>query len=371
MSVEKRGPNSFRIRYGKNDEFSEPFKGNKTQARTRERELKMQYERGTAVHATHETVPALVERYIAHREAIGKVRPRTAEVYRGYVAREIGPRLGQLEATDARPGQLQRVLDESLLSGLSPRSVQQLFAIMRASFRWAVRMRIVAVNPCDGVTAPKVEQAKLVMPTPVDIAALVRAIDSSYRPPLLVAAGTGARRGEICGLRWEDVDLDGDRGRVRVEGTLQRGADGKLVRLAPKSQRSRRTIPLSETLTATLRAVRTEQLERRMQLGPAWHDTGFVFDSGSGSPLDPDALTRAFRAARKSAGLEGIRLHDLRHAFASLLVEGGSTDIRTVSDLLGHATVAFTLQAYVHPSAAAAETAIDDIERMLGGSSGR
>lgn len=90
-----------------------------------------------------------------------------------------------------------------------------------------------------------------------------------------------------------------------------------------------------------------------------------MFDRGTGEPIDPDELTRAFRAARKVAGLPGVRLHDLRHNFASMLVANG-TSIRTVSDLMGHATPGFTLQVYAHGSDEAAIAAVDTVERLLG-----
>ena len=102
-----------------------------------------------------------------------------------------------------------------------------------------------------------------------------------------------------------------------------------------------------------------------MLAGPAWHATDYVFDRGTGEPIDPDELTRAFRAARKSAGLPRVRLHDLRHNFASMLVANG-TNIRTVSDLMGHATPGFTLAVYAHGSDEAAVAAVDTVERLLG-----
>ena len=91
----------------------------------------------------------------------------------------------------------------------------------------------------------------------------------------------------------------------------------------------------------------------------------YVFDRGDGRPIDPDAFGRAFRAAREKVGLESVRLHDLRHAFATMLIDAG-TSARVVSDLLGHATVAFTLQTYVHPDEQTAAAAIDRAERLIG-----
>jgi hypothetical protein len=100
--------------------------------------------------------------------------------------------------------------------------------------------------------------------------------------------------------------------------------------------------------------------------GPAWLAAGYVFDRGDGQPLEPDTFSKAVRKATRAIGLDGVRLHDLRHAFATMLVTNG-TNVRTVADVLGRSTVAFTLSTYVHPDEGAAIEAIDAVERLLGG----
>ncbi len=171
----------------------------------------------------------------------------------------------------------------------------------------------------------------------------------------------------MLAARWSGVELDGPHPTLHVEGTLQR-VDGELRVLAPKTARSRRTVPLPATLVAILRGFRTEQLERRMMAGPAWPTPDdFVFDRSDGRPIDPDAYGKAFRTARDVVGLHGVRLHDLRHAFASFLIAEG-TNPRLGSDLMGHATIAFTLATYVHPDDDAAAAAAVTTERVLAAS---
>jgi integrase len=203
------------------------------------------------------------------------------------------------------------------------------------------------------------------MPSAADIRTLLGTVDPAYRVALMVAAGTGLRRGEVLALRWSAAELDGPRPHLRVEGTLQR-VSGKLEVLPPKTERSRRSVPIPPVLAATMKKHRTEQTERRLLAGPAWHPGEYVFDRGDGRPVDPDAFGRAFRAARDAAGLPRVRLHDIRHGFASLLVAAG-TNPRVVSDTLGHATVGFTLQTYVHPDENAAAIVAVEAERLLGG----
>jgi integrase len=127
----------------------------------------------------------------------------------------------------------------------------------------------------------------------------------------------------------------------------------------------RRVVPLSPRLVEALKRHRAEQNERRLIAGPAWGAGDFVFDWGNGQPLDPDTFSKAFRSAARGIGLDGVRLHDLRHAFASMLV-GAGTNPRVVGDLLSHATVGFTLATYVHPDEDAAATAVARAEAMLG-----
>jgi integrase len=370
--IEQRGSGVWRItvhtgrdpvtgRYGR---IRETVRGTKTDARKRRDALRVQVTHGTAVQTERETVAAFLERWIAHRESIGKVRPAVARVYRGYVRREVTPRIGSMQLAAVRPVHVQKVLDDATGSGLSARSVVQIHRIVHAAFRTAVRWQLIAANPSDGVTPPKVEQAKLTVPAPADVARLLEAVEDRYRTATALAAGTGLRRGELLALTWSAVELE-DRPRLRVDGTLQR-ANGALVVLPPKTERSRRTVPLPPTLAEILRRHRAEQNERRLLSGPAWHAGDFVFDRGDGQPIDPDTFSKMFRSVARTTGLDGVRLHDLRHGFASMLVSAG-TNVRVVSDLLGHSTISFTLQTYTHPDEQEAAAAMAEAERLIGG----
>jgi integrase len=336
--------------------------GTKRDAMRRRDELRVQVARGVVVHADRETVATYLERWITHREHVGAIRPKTAYAYRGHVRRIVTPRIGGMRLADVRPAHVQQVLDEALVDGAAPRTVVQVHRVLHAAFRSAVRWQALAANPSDGVTAPRVEQARLRVPTPKEVAALFAKVNSDYRTAFAVAAMTGLRRGEVLALRWADVDLTA--AQLRVEGSLQRTRAGLEV-FPPKTERSRRTVTLAPTLVASLQRHHDEQSERRAIAGDAWSEGDFVFDRGDGRPTDPDRFGQAFRDARDAAGLVGVRLHDLRHAYATMQISEG-TDARLVSDLLGHATVAFTLQTYVHPSEDAAVAAADTAERILG-----
>jgi integrase len=370
--IEERGHRAWRItvangrdpQTGVYSRVRETFHGTKTEARRRRDELRVQVATGTAALDGRQRVDDYLAWWVGHRESLGKIRPRVAVVYRGYIRREVTPRIGSMQMRAVRPVHVQLVYDEALGSGLAPRSVVQIGRILHAAFRTAVRMRAISVNPCEGATLPKVERPKLTIPGVPEVARILAAVTPEYQAALMIAAWTGLRRGEVCALRWPDAELDGDRPRIRVAGTLQR-VNGELVVLPPKTERSRRVVPLPADLVMMLRRHRTEQTERRLLAGPAWQGGGYVFDSGTGRPVDPDALGKAFRAARTKAGQDGVRLHDLRHAAATAFIDQGA-NVRVVSDLLGHSSVGFTWETYVHPDEDAAAAAVTKLGEALG-----
>ena len=184
--------------------------------------------------------------------------------------------------------------------------------------------------------------------------------------PILLAATTGMRRGEVPGLHWSEIRLDA--GVLRVTTTLQkvRGKDASFV--TPKTDRSRRTISLPKFVVERLRHHRKDQMKRRLLLGEAWHDCDLVCDRGDGEHLDPDGFSHGFDRFATSAGLRSVRLHDLRHAHAATLLVVG-VHPKVVSEALGHASVAFTMDTYQHVLPTMGEQVAAAIETALGTSS--
>ncbi len=160
----------------------------------------------------------------------------------------------------------------------------------------------------------------------------------------VLLATTGMRRGEVVGLRWDDVDLDGDRLQVRQAVTT---AGNRIVIDGPKTRRSRRSVALDEDTVAALRSHRRRQAEERLVAGALWQNAGMVFVNELGAMLQPDAVSRAFAALVRQSGLPRIRLHDLRHGWASLALEAGIHP-KVVSERLGHSAVGITLDTYSH-----------------------
>ena len=153
------------------------------------------------------------------------------------------------------------------------------------------------------------------------------------------------RRSEICGLKWDAIDLVG--GRLEVKATLQQIRGHGLVTGTPKTERSRHNIALAPDIVQLLRGVNGAQILAREEAGPLWKEQGYVFTQADGSPVLPDTLTQEFRFLVKALELPPLNLHGLRHAFATLGLVGGMA-AKTVSEHLGHSSVVITLDLYSH-----------------------
>ena len=186
--------------------------------------------------------------------------------------------------------------------------------------------------------------------------------DTRWEIPVLLSATTGARRAEVLGIQWANVDLD--RGRVRIVATMQDTPDG-LALGPPKTPRAHRQIPVPKFAVERLRAHRREQAARRLALGPAWGGLDLVCEQGDGRPVSPGAYTKGFFRLAERAGFAGVRLHDLRHGVATALAKSG-TPAGVTSKMLGHASVSFTIQTYDHPDEEMVDRAAQGLEEAFG-----
>jgi integrase len=239
---------------------------------------------------------------------------------------------------------LQRIVDTTVAEGVVPSQVR---AVLSAMFGQAVRWQLVATNPAKATTAPSRERPALTVPDAQHLRELVEvARGTQWEVPMLLACSTGMRRSEVLGVSWQAVDLDA--GTLRVDQTLQL-VDGRLVIADVKTARSRRTIPLSPPVVARLRQHRTEQLRARLALG-ATNDLDLVCTTPDGQPVSPNSFSNAAVRLGAKVGLEGMRLHDVRHGVATALAKAGVRP-EVTSAILGHSSVGFTLTAYTHPDA--------------------
>ncbi|MGC5248182.1 tyrosine-type recombinase/integrase [Gordonia sp. DT219] len=277
---------------------------------------------------------------------------------------EQGP-MSTITLDRLRPNDIETLLvylrDDQKLAASSRRSV---YAVLRQALDTAVRDGLLATNPATRVQRPRVERQEAVHISATDLTALLRATEASrYHRAIVLVAGTGLRRGEACALGWDDLDLT--EGLLRVRGTVSR-VGGRLVVAAPKTDRSRRTVPLSIELVAMLRAHRTTQNAERLRAGEHWVNTGRVFTTELGTVVDPRNLLRVVESAAKSAGLpDDVGVHTLRHSAAVAWLESG-VHIKAVADLLGHSSIAITGDIYGHTTDQTARSAISGLSKALG-----
>jgi integrase len=290
------------------------------------------------------TLRAFAERWMEHMES--RIRPRTAYSYRQLLRDHLLPVMGDLRLDRIRPAHVQHALDQISAQGLAPRTVVKARGVLGGLMRSAQAWGLIVANPVQAVRPPRPERPRLDVPTADQLMDLVSAARGTlWEAPMLLAVATGARRSEVLGATWADVDLE--TGKLRVTRGLQR-VNGELVFTQPKTDRARREIGLPRFALEPLRQHRAAQLVRRMALGPAWVDLGLVCDRGDGGPIHPDSFTHAFKKLAAKVGIPaGARLHDTRHGVATALLSQGLHPAIT-SASLGHASPAFTMSTYQH-----------------------
>ena len=307
------------------------------------------------------TVGDYLSRWADYKEQDGS-KPNTVRSYRDAARLHIVPAVGRVKLEKLRPLDIEQLLGKMQKAGKSAASRAYTLRVLSMALRQAVRWQMVPRNVAEAVRPPKVEHPDMTTWTAVQV---VTFLDSAQlhrmHAAFYLALLTGMRRGEVLGLKWEDVDFPRSRltvrnnlVEVRGEGEAGKQHAGRQtvssVRASlqtPKTKNSRRTIPLSPGTLSKLAEHKERQERERAAAGEAWQTQGFVFADELGSSVDPRLLYEWFRALVTGAGLPMIRFHDLRHTAASLMIRQGIPP-KTVSDRLGHADVAFTLRVYAH-----------------------
>jgi len=297
-------------------------------------------------------------------EARTDIQPSTKSIYATLLRSQVlTDPIASKPLADIKPSHVEALIVRMRAKGSSPSTTRQTYTVLRAVLDTAVRDELLASNPATKVKRPGVPRTEARYLSTADVAALLAAAkDSRYAPLLRLLVSTGLRRGEALALRWSHVDLTN--GVLRVRGTLAR-VGGVLVVGEPKTDRSRRDVPLFPSAVAALRAHKVEQTAERLRAGSFWVDSGHVFATEFGEPCDPRNALRALTTAAAAAGLTGIGLHTLRHTAATTMLEQG-VPLHTVSEILGHASVAVTGDTYGHVSTDGARTAMDRLGAALG-----
>ena len=277
----------------------------------------------------------------------GTVRTSTYERHEEIVRLHIKPSLGRVGLKKLTPAHVRGLYSEKLDSGLAPATVRRIHSTLHKALSQAVSDGIVPRNAAD-VKAPRPAPEEIRPLSEDEARAFLDAAKQSgerFEALYVLAITTGLRRGELLGLRWDDADLE--LGTLRVGRALVREG-GRHTLGGTKTRRGRRQINLTPRTVNALKAHRKKQLEEKMKLAGLYKDHGLIFASGVGTPINPENLVkRSFKPLLAKAGLPKIRFHDLRHTCATLLL-GRGVHPKLVQELLGHATIAMTLDTYSH-----------------------
>lgn len=301
-----------------------------------------------------------------------RIRPSTYSSYRSQIELYILPSLGSIALQKLAPGDINalytKLLDQKRAhteTKLTPRTVRYVGSVLRQALGVALKQGLITRNPADAATPPKSQRPQIDTWSSQQVSMfLSEARKDTYRAAWILEATTGLRRGELLGLRWEDVDLE--RGRLHIRQTLIEF--DKAVHISePKTAAGRRVVVLTTSAVRELKAHKESQAYRCKDI-----DTygDLVFVSSHGTPIRPRNFYRRFREIAEAAKLPPIALHGLRHASATMQLQEG-VHPKIVQERLGHSTISLTMDTYSHAIPDMQKDAVDAIERSLsGGDSG-
>jgi integrase len=307
--------------------------------------------RGLLMDPSRLTTRDFALEYLRRLEREG-LRPNSIRLAQGELAYALpslkdpkaNDRLGRMRLQEVKPVHVRAVVDRVIEAGYAPRTVARVLMRLKALFREALRLELVARNPAEAIQVrlPKGEKAARAL-EPEEVARLLEAAEASRSRDmallLRLMLETGLRRGEALALQWGDVDLE--RGEVRVwRAWAKVGSKGAFTPL--KTPTAKRVVPLPLGLLRRLKARKEELLER---LNPEEVDGLHLV--GGVKPVDPDAFNHYLRRLAEKAGLGRVRVHDLRHTWATLALSRG-IPLEVVSERLGHASPTITLNVYRH-----------------------
>ncbi|WP_329120998.1 tyrosine-type recombinase/integrase [Streptomyces sp. NBC_01353] len=293
------------------------------------------------------------------------IKPRrkktTAAKYEVHVRLYLVPMIGSKRLESLSVADVRRFLVQ-LEKTTSAATAKESHRVLRTALTAACREELVTRNVATLVEPPTVAAREL---SPWSLDETLDFLAAARKDPLyaafVLAIALGFRRGEVVGLRWENVDLN--KREIRVRTQRQRVA-GEVYEDDPKGRRRKQTLPLPAICVAPLRWQRMRQAADRDRLGEFWEDTGYVFTTRTGKPIEPRNLYRSFTRVAKNAGLRVIRLHDARHGTATLLTAAGVAP-RVVMEILGHSQIAVTMNVYTHVVQDTQREAVSHMDRLL------
>jgi integrase len=336
----------------------------------------VQHEKKTGVFVEPDktTVGAWVMRYL-QTYAKPKVKPNTFADYMDVLKNHIIPAIGTIPLQALRTSAIQELYNRKAESGrldgkggLSPRTIHLIHLVLNGALKQAVRERLIQHNPAEYTVRPPMKHKEMAVLSPEEVNRyLETAREDRLYAAFLLELTTGLRRGELLALTWDCVDFA--KGAITVKQSLSRVryAEEGFTRLEitdTKTEASKRTIPLLPEVVRELKALKRKQAEEKLLFGPAYQDKNLVFATPTGTPIEPRNFYRKHAAMLKKAGLRHVRLHDLRHTFATILLQEGENP-ENLRDLLGHTKTSTTLDLYCHSTMEGKKKAVERLKTVL------
>ena len=349
-NIQQRGKHSWRLQVyvglgpdGKLRRHFETVRGNKGDARRRLTELLNSLDKGGFTPPGRLTVADLLNQFLQGYVRI-KCSPKTQDGYQMIAERHLIPALGHILLRQLTPRAIETYYSQAC-EKLSARTVHKHHRLLKQSLKYAVRQGILGRNPCDLVDPPSWKGKPMRTLTPEEAKTLLDiALTSRFYPVIYTAISSGLRQAELLGLRWRDIDLKLKS--ISVCQVLYKH-QGICEFKEPKTEHSQRCVRMTKNLADYLNGYRGERESLSLHLGRLLKLDDLVFANAEGDPLDPSVLSHSFAKIVKQAGLKNVRFHDLRHTFASLMLLRGAKP-KVISEALGHASVAFTMDTYSH-----------------------
>ncbi|ACZ62560.1 tyrosine-type recombinase/integrase [Dehalococcoides mccartyi] len=348
-------------------------KGTKSHAEKELAALINRKNNGSFVKPTKTTVGTFLESWL-ETYASCNTAPRTFERYSQIVRLHLTPNLGRIELTQLRPEHIQAYYSKALSGGrvsgggLSAQTVKHHHRVLSEALNHAVKWGLLARNVAMAVDPPRPEKREMHTIAPEDMSVLFEEAAKMeknsglpYELIFMTALHTGMRRGEILALRWSDIDLA--KSKIYVRCSLQCLKNGEIIIREPKTPGSRRLVSMTPSLLEKLIIHKESSSANMILQGKTLQGDSLVFAHFDGTPINPNTVSPAFAKIAKRAGLN-LRLHDLRHSHATLMLTAG-VHPKIVSERLGHSTVAFTLDTYSHVIPGLQDAAAKTFEKSL------
>ena len=320
------------------------IKGTKKQAEATMRQMISEAENGGIVCSSVLCLKDWLEQWLKAYKP--NIEDTTRSGYQEKISEYINPKLGHMPLATLQPLTIQTFFNDLTSQGLAPKTIRNTFNILNPALKKAVELRMLNYNPCCGVVLPKLVKYQ---PNIYDTTQINDVLKKAKGTDMYLIAvlefSLGIRRGELCALKWEHVDLENQK--VTICENRVNDKKGKVITKSPKSEAGKRVISIGTDVVSVLQKAKDTYIQDKTKLGNKFQDFGYVVRKRDGTPFQPDSLTQKWRRFLEKNNFPLIRLHDSRHSNATALIQSG-VSAKVVQQRLGHSDVKLTLDTYTH-----------------------